>query len=96
MAVTIDTGDPDNIQDKDKQPVGDCIALCALAEYYGKNVVYSGPVVESVERLPGSIRLHFAHSDVGLVIKETSPKNSRSQERTASGPGPTLASRGTP
>jgi sialate O-acetylesterase len=67
--VTIDTGDPDNIHAKDKQPVGDRLALCALAKYYGKNVVYSGPVVESVERLPGSIRLHFAHSDGGLVIK---------------------------
>ena len=69
LAVTIDTGDPDNIHAKDKQPVGDRLALCALAKYYGKNVVYSGPVVESVERLPRSIRLHFAHSDGGLVIK---------------------------
>jgi len=69
LAVTIDTGDPDNIHAKDKQPVGDRLALCALAKYYAKNVVYSGPVVESVERLPGSIRLHFAHSDGGLVIK---------------------------
>jgi sialate O-acetylesterase len=69
LAITIDTGDPDNIHAKDKQPVGDRLALCALAKYYGKNAVYSGPVVESVERLPGSIRLHFAHSAGGLVVK---------------------------
>ena len=69
LAVTIDTGDPDNIHAKDKQPVGDRLALCALAKYYGKNVVYSGPTLESVERLPGSIRLHFAHSDGGLIVK---------------------------
>jgi sialate O-acetylesterase len=69
LAVTIDTGDPDNIHAKDKQPVGDRLALCALAKYYGKNVVYSGPTLESVERLPGSIRLHFAHIDGGLVVK---------------------------
>ncbi len=69
LAVTIDTGDPDNIHAKDKQPVGDRLALCALAKNYGKNVVYSGPTLESVERLLGSIRLHFTHTDGGLVVK---------------------------
>ena len=69
LAVTIDTGDPDNIHPRDKQPVGDRLARCALANYYGKQVVYSGPTIESVERLPGSIRLHLAHTDGGLVVK---------------------------
>jgi len=69
LAVTIDTGDPDNIHAKDKQPVGDRLAFCALAKYYGKNVVYSGPTLESVERLPGSMRLRFGHTDGGLVVK---------------------------
>jgi sialate O-acetylesterase len=69
LAVTIDTGDPDNIHAKDKQPVGDRLALCALARYYGKNVDYLGPTLESVERLPGSIRLHFAHTDGGLIVR---------------------------
>jgi sialate O-acetylesterase len=69
LAVTIDTGDADNIHAKDKQPVGERLALCALANYYGEKVVYSGPTLTSVERLPGSIRLHFAHTDGGLVVK---------------------------
>jgi len=69
LAVTIDTGDPDSIHPKDKEPVGDRLALCALAKYYDKHVMYSGPTIESVERLPGSIRLHFAHTDGGLVVK---------------------------
>lgn len=69
LAVTIDTGDANNIHAKDKEPVGNRLALCALAKYYGKNVVYSGPTLASVERLPGSIRLHFAHADGGLVVK---------------------------
>lgn len=69
LAVTIDTGDPDNIHAKDKQPVGDRLALCALAQYYGKNVVYSGPTLKSAERFPDSLRLHFAHTDGGLVVK---------------------------
>jgi sialate O-acetylesterase len=69
LAVTIDTGDPDNIHTKDKLPVGQRLAYCALAKYYGKHVVYEGPTLTSVERLPRSIRLHFAHSDGGLVAK---------------------------
>ncbi len=69
LAVTIDTGDANNLHPKEKQPVGERLALCALANYYGKHLVYSGPSLESVERLPGSIRLHFAHTDGGLVVK---------------------------
>jgi sialate O-acetylesterase len=69
LPVTIDTGDPDNIHPKDKLPVGERLALCALARHYGKKVTYSGPTLASVERLPGSIRLHFAHTDGGLVVK---------------------------
>jgi sialate O-acetylesterase len=69
LAVTIDTGDPDNIHPKDKQPVGERLALCALAKQYRKKMVYSGPTLASVQRLPGSIRLHFAHTDRGLVVK---------------------------
>jgi sialate O-acetylesterase len=69
LAVTIDTGDADNIHAKEKEPVGDRLARCALAKYYGKDVVYSGPTLERVERLPGAIRLHFTHADGGLVVK---------------------------
>ena len=69
LAVTIDTGDADNIHPRDKRPVGDRLALCALAKHYGKKVVYSGPTLASVERRSGSIRLHFAHTDGGLVAK---------------------------
>jgi sialate O-acetylesterase len=71
LAVTIDTGDADNIHAKDKQPVGERLALCALAKNYGEHVVYSGPTLKSVQRRPGSIRLHFANADGGLVVKGT-------------------------
>ena len=69
LAVTIDTGDADNIHPQDKLPVGERLARCALANYYGQPVVYSGPSLASVERLPGAIRLHFAHTDGGLIVK---------------------------
>lgn len=69
LAVTIDTGEADNIHPKDKQPVGDRLAACALAGTYGRPVVASGPTLASVDRLPGALRLHFTHADGGLVAK---------------------------
>lgn len=69
LAVTIDTGDPDSLHPKDKQPVGDRLAFCALAKYYGQPVAYSGPSLQSVKRQRHSIRLRFAHTDGGLVVK---------------------------
>jgi sialate O-acetylesterase len=71
LVVTIDTGDPDNIHPKDKQPVGERLALCALAKHYGEKVAYAGPTLASVEHLPGSIRLHFADVESGLVVRGT-------------------------
>jgi sialate O-acetylesterase len=70
LAVTIDTGDPNSIHPTDKEPAGDRIARCALADYYGdKKVVFQGPTVAKVERRKGEIRLKFAHADGGLVVK---------------------------
>jgi len=69
LAVTIDTGDAQNLHPKDKQPVGERLALCALAKHYGKHVAYQGPTLASVTRKPGSIRLRFRHTDGGLIAK---------------------------
>ena len=69
LAVTIDTGDPDSLHPKEKEPVGDRLARCALANYYHQHVVDSGPTLKSVQRKPSSIVLHFAHTDGGLVVK---------------------------
>jgi sialate O-acetylesterase len=69
LAVTIDTGDPENIHAKDKEPVGDRLALCALAKHYGKKVIYSGPQLKSIQRRAHSIRVKFSHTDGGLVVK---------------------------
>jgi sialate O-acetylesterase len=69
LAVTIDTGDPDNLHPKDKLPVGERLAFCALAKEYGQHVVYSGPTLDSVTRDHGAIRLRFSHTDGGLVTK---------------------------
>src|SRR5208282_3935489 len=69
LAVTVDTGDPDNIHPKDKKVVGERLALCALAQEYGKKISDAGPTFTSVEHLPGALKLHFSHTDGGLVVK---------------------------
>jgi sialate O-acetylesterase len=69
VAITVDTGDPDNIHPIDKQPVGERLAYCALAEHYGRKIPYVGPRLAKVERAKGALKLHFDHNDGGLVVK---------------------------
>jgi sialate O-acetylesterase len=73
IAVTIDTGDPDNIHPADKKIVGDRLAACALAEHYGEKIPYQGPMFKSVEQLPGALKIHFEHTDGGLAAKGGKP-----------------------
>jgi sialate O-acetylesterase len=69
LAVTIDTGDPNDIHPPDKKIVGERLALCALAQHYGKKIPYEGPTFTSLRRLTGALELHFDHTDGGLVAK---------------------------
>lgn len=69
LAVTTDVGDANSLHPGNKQPVGERLARCALARYYGKHVVDSGPTVVSVEPLAHSIRLRFENAKGGLVAK---------------------------
>ncbi|MGO9012662.1 MAG: sialate O-acetylesterase [Bryobacteraceae bacterium] len=69
LAVTVDTGDPDNIHPVDKKEPGERLAFCALGEHYGLEIPYSGPTLSSVERLPGALKLNFDHTEGGLVVK---------------------------
>jgi sialate O-acetylesterase len=52
---------------------GERLALCALAEHYGRDVPHSGPTLKSVALLPGALKLHFDHIDGGLVVKGEKP-----------------------
>jgi sialate O-acetylesterase len=69
MAVAADIGDPDNIHAKNKQEVGRRLALAAQAIAYGRDVVYSGPVYQSMSAGHGTIRLRFSHVESGLLTK---------------------------
>jgi len=69
VAITVDTGDPDNIHPIDKLQGGDRLGYCALADHYGQKVAYSGPTLAKAEKVKGGFRLRFDHTDGGLVVK---------------------------
>ena len=69
MAVIIDIGEADDIHPRNKQDVGKRLALWALGETYGKELVYSGPLYKSMNVDGGSIILKFDHVGGGLVAK---------------------------
>jgi sialate O-acetylesterase len=70
LAVTIDVGDPDNVHPKNKAPVGERLALIALANVYGRKLEYSGPRYSSMKVEGNAIRIRFTHVDGGLVAKD--------------------------
>jgi len=74
VAVTIDTGDPDNIHPMDKKIVGERLALCALNQQYGEKVPYQGPTFVSMKRLRDSLELRFANTDGGLIARDGKPE----------------------
>lgn len=69
LAVAIDVGDARDVHSKDKEEVGERLALVALARHYGKNIPYSGPRFASVEKRSGTLELSFTHTDGGLAVK---------------------------
>jgi sialate O-acetylesterase len=69
MAVTTDIGNVKDIHPKNKQEVGRRLALWALAGTYGKDLVPSGPLYESMAVESGKIRIKFKHAEGGLVAK---------------------------
>ena len=72
-AITVDTGDADDIHPTEKLPVGERLALLALRDVYGKDVVSRGPEFARLEKIPGGLRVHFTHTDGGLVVKGDRP-----------------------
>ncbi|MBT4957983.1 MAG: sialate O-acetylesterase, partial [Candidatus Marinimicrobia bacterium] len=69
MAVAIDIGDAEDIHPRNKQDVGQRLSLNAMNIVYGKSIVHSGPIYESMEIEENKIRLSFKHIGSGLVSK---------------------------
>jgi sialate O-acetylesterase len=70
LAVTIDIGDAKDIHPKNKQDVGERLALVALARVYGRKLEYSGPAYRSMKIEGARARLSFDHASGGLVSKD--------------------------
>jgi sialate O-acetylesterase len=69
MAVAMDTGDGD-LHPKNKQDVGDRLALCALATVYHQNIVFSGPVYKSMAVTGKSVTITFDTKGSSLQSKD--------------------------
>ncbi|MBS1511276.1 MAG: hypothetical protein JST86_10585 [Bacteroidetes bacterium] len=70
MAVTTDIGNPKDIHPKNKQDVGKRLALIALHDVYGLQLVFSGPVYQSMEVKGSSVELSFTHTGNGWMVKD--------------------------
>jgi len=83
MAVTMDVGHPKNIHPPEKKPVGERLALWALARDYpstllstgakASDLVYSGPQYTRSVVEGSTIRLHFKHVGGGLASRDGKP-----------------------
>jgi sialate O-acetylesterase len=62
MAVINDVGEAKDIHPKNKKDPGERLARWALAQDYGRDVIYSGPLYKSGEVTGGAIRVTFDHS----------------------------------
>lgn len=70
LAVAIDIGEAMDIHPKNKKDVGGRLAQWALSKTYGKPVVASGPLFQSLSIEGDRIRLRFTHVGGGLVVKD--------------------------
>ncbi|MDR1737702.1 MAG: sialate O-acetylesterase [Candidatus Symbiothrix sp.] len=66
MAVAIDIGDADDIHPKNKQTVGERLALNARALTYEEPIPYSGPIYRSYNIEDNRIRIVFGRAVDGL------------------------------
>jgi sialate O-acetylesterase len=73
MAVIIDIGEANDIHPKNKQDVAKRLYLAARSKGYGENIVYSGPLFESMAIQDGKAVLRFTHIGGGLVAKGGEP-----------------------
>lgn len=69
MAVITDVGDPKDIHPRQKQPVGERLALAARAIAYGEQITYSGPIYRRMELRDAEVILHFDHVGSGLEAR---------------------------
>jgi sialate O-acetylesterase len=74
MALAIDCGEKEQIHPKLKQPVGERLALLALDQVYGRDVVSRGPAFQTLGKAGDTVQVVFDRSAKGL---KTSDGNAR-------------------
>lgn len=67
MVVAVDVGDPKDVHYRNKQPVGQRMALAARHVAYGESLAWSGPIFDRVEFASGQAVIRFRFADRGLV-----------------------------
>jgi sialate O-acetylesterase len=70
QAVIIDVGEAADIHPKNKQDVGYRLALAAEKVMYSKDIVYSGPVYQSMKTDGNKIIIQFTNTGSGLLAKD--------------------------
>lgn len=70
MAVITDVGDEKSIHPLQKQPVGERLALLALANIYGKRIEASGPAYDSARVEGDHITIRFQHAAGALQTSD--------------------------
>ena len=73
MAIINDVGDADDIHPKDKKTVGNRLALLALAQTYGHEIVKSGPLFQSSKTSGSAINIVFGEVGNGLRTRDDGP-----------------------
>lgn len=72
QAILMDIGEAFDIHPRNKQDVGDRLARIALAEHYGEDVAFRGPVRTSVTFKADTTLVHFDHA-AGLTTRDGEP-----------------------
>lgn len=67
MVVTLDIGNANNIHPANKQDVGKRLALWAAGHTYKKDVIYSGPLFESMDNVGSELLIKFNYDEGGLI-----------------------------
>lgn len=70
MAVTTDIGHPTDIHPKQKQPIGERLALAARSLAYEEDIEFSGPTYDFMSVEGNRVIINFKHLGGGLVAKD--------------------------
>ena len=73
MAIINDVGEAKDIHPKNKHDVGERLALWALAQDYGRKLVYCGPLYRSSEIRNDTVVIQFDHIGEGLAARDDAP-----------------------